>query len=315
MPGLEIRPFGDDDLAAAAALLADRHRRHRAAEPLLPEIGDFAAEIAALRAKEGASGVVGLRDGRVVAYLLGTRLCDEAWGPNVWVELAGHAADDAEDIRDLYAVAAAAWVEAERTAHYAWVPASEADLVEAWFRLGFGQQQALGIREVPNALAAAAPNVRLATEVDVDALVALAPLLDEHQALAPVFSRKPPEDPDELRAEILEDLGSSRVANLVAEENGRLVGNFVAVPVELSSTHAGLARPARTALLGWAATLPEARGTGAGLALTDAVFAWARSHGYETVVADWRTTNLSASRFWPRRGFRTTFLRLHRLIP
>jgi hypothetical protein len=26
-------------------------------------------------------------------------------------------------------------------------------------------------------------------------------------------------------------------------------------------------------------------------------------------------TNLLASRFWPRRGFRTTFLRLYRSIP
>ena len=30
---------------------------------------------------------------------------------------------------------------------------------------------------------------------------------------------------------------------------------------------------------------------------------------------DWRVTNLLASRFWPRRGFRTTFLRLYRHIP
>jgi len=32
------------------------------------------------------------------------------------------------------------------------------------------------------------------------------------------------------------------------------------------------------------------------------------------MVTDWRETNLLASRFWPRRGFRKTFLRLHRAI-
>jgi hypothetical protein len=32
------------------------------------------------------------------------------------------------------------------------------------------------------------------------------------------------------------------------------------------------------------------------------------------MVTDWRETNLSASRFWPRRGFHKTFLRLHRAI-
>jgi hypothetical protein len=34
-----------------------------------------------------------------------------------------------------------------------------------------------------------------------------------------------------------------------------------------------------------------------------------------TEPTDWRITNLPASRFWPRRGIRTTFLRLHRSIP
>jgi hypothetical protein len=33
------------------------------------------------------------------------------------------------------------------------------------------------------------------------------------------------------------------------------------------------------------------------------------------MVTDWRVTNLLASRFWPRRGFRTSFVRLYRSIP
>ena len=44
-------------------------------------------------------------------------------------------------------------------------------------------------------------------------------------------------------------------------------------------------------------------------------FAWARERGHETMVVDWRVTNLLASRFWPRRGFRESFLRLYRSIP
>ncbi len=62
-------------------------------------------------------------------------------------------------------------------------------------------------------------------------------------------------------------------------------------------------------------TLPEVRGNGAGLALTQACFAWAHDRSYEAMVTDWRVTNLLSSRFWPRRGFRPTFLRLHRLLP
>ena len=35
MPDVEIRPFSDQHLDAAAALLAERHERHLVAEPLL----------------------------------------------------------------------------------------------------------------------------------------------------------------------------------------------------------------------------------------------------------------------------------------
>ena len=47
-----------------------------------------------------------------------------------------------------YANGPAGWVEDGRTAHYAVVPASDADLVDAWFRLGFGQQQVHAVRPV-----------------------------------------------------------------------------------------------------------------------------------------------------------------------
>jgi hypothetical protein len=33
------------------------------------------------------------------------------------------------------------------------------------------------------------------------------------------------------------------------------------------------------------------------------------------MVVDWRSANLLASRFWPRRGFRASFLGLYRSIP
>jgi GNAT superfamily N-acetyltransferase len=314
---VENRPFTEELVGEAARLLEERHRRHRAAEPLLPERPEFSTEVQALWEK-GASGAVALRGNEMVGYVLGTRLADEVWGRNVWVELAGHAAVDAEDVRDLYAAAAARWVEEGRRAHYAWVPASDAALVDAWFRLGFGQQQALGVRELDGTTVAVAPDgvtVRKATQEDVDALVALAPLLRGHQALAPVFSAGPPGDSEEeLRTEIAADIENERFGILVAEVDGRIVSNFDVVPITESSVHGGLARVPGAALLAWAATTPAARGTGAGLALAAASFAWAREHGYTAMVTDWRVTNLLASRFWTRRGFRPTFLRLHRLL-
>ena len=66
----EVVPFSDAHLDDAARLLAARHAHHREAEPALPErYEDPAAareEVEAAWRSEGASGTVGLRDGRVV---------------------------------------------------------------------------------------------------------------------------------------------------------------------------------------------------------------------------------------------------------
>ena len=318
MARLEIRPFSEEFVPHAGERLAERHRAHRRAEPLLPERYENAAaaaeEVAALTATDDASGAVALRSGRVAGYLLGAPRTDPRWGDNVWVELAAHAVDDPEDLRDLYAAAAERWFEEGRVRQYTLVPAYDRALVDAWARVGFGQQHAHGIREVPDAHWP--EGARLAEARDVDRLVELSPLIVEHQEQAPVFGvGAPRESPEQIRAEILEDLPKPEIGDLVLERDGRLVGAFQIVPVELSSVHSGLARPQGAALLGWAATDPAVRGSGAGVALTEASFAWARERGHDVMVLDWRVTNLLASRFWPARGFRETFLRLYRHIP
>jgi predicted N-acetyltransferase YhbS len=304
------RPFSDGDLDSAAAFLAERHARHREAEPLLPADLDFRAEVEALWRRPGASGAVSDH-----GFVVGAPRKDPLWGPNIWVELAGHAVDEAEAARDLYGLAAQRWVDEGNTRHYVIVPAADAPLVDAWFRLGFGQQHAFGIRGVPEHVAWP-HGVRPTTEADVDALVALAPLLADHQARSPVFGAgPPPESEEDLRKDILESIASGESVDLVAEIDGRIVGAFYVAPIERSSHHVGIARPPGAAFLAWAATLPEVRGSGAGLELTEGTLAWARSRGHDVIVTDWRVTNLLSSRFWPARGFRTTFLRLYRSVP
>jgi GNAT superfamily N-acetyltransferase len=303
---MAIVPFADEHVDAAAELLEARHERHRSVFPQLPARIDYRAEIAALLA-DGATGA--FTDG---AYVLG-RSAEERWGPNIWIEAAGHAASEPELLRDVWAEAAAAWVEQGLTAHYALVPATDPDLLDAWFRLGFGAQHGHGIIEIPEREWPA--GVREATVDDVEGLVAIGPHLSRHQRGSPVFSGVPEQTEDEVRADVLDDFTRDDGVNLVYELDGRIVGDFFVCPIELSSAHTGLARPPGAAFLGFAVTHPDVRGSGAGLSLTDASFAWARARGYETMVTDWRETNLLSSRFWPKRGFRRTFLRLHRSIP
>jgi GNAT superfamily N-acetyltransferase len=301
-----IVPLSEEHVEAAAALLAERHERHRRSIPQLPAGVDYAAEIGALVA-DGATGAY--TDG---AYVLGGP-GPEQWGANIWLDAAGHAASEPEILRDVWAEAAAGWFDQGLKEHYALVPATDKPLVNAWFRLGFGAQHAYGIMDVPER--EWPPGVREATEDDIEALVALGPLLSRHQLQSPTFSRFPEQTVDEVRVDVLDDFTHDTVVNLVYETEGRIVGNFAVYPGELATPHAGLALPPTAAFIPWAVTDPDVRGSGAGVALTDASLAWARAHGYETMVVDWRVTNLLASRFWPRRGFDTSFLRLYRALP
>jgi ribosomal protein S18 acetylase RimI-like enzyme len=323
MSRLELRPFADEHLDAAAELLTERHRRHRAVEATLPARFEDAAaareEVEKAWRREGASGAAALVDGRLAGYLLGAPDDEAHWGgPNVWVGHAGHAAADPELARDLYGFSAQRWVDEGRPRHYVQVPASERELLEAWNRVCFGLQHAAGIREVPDVPWPV--GVREARPDDLEGVFELTPLIREHQSAAPVFSANlRVETPAETRAAIVEEITNEEIGTLVAEAGGRLVGGFIVAAAEQAGdaphAFAGLARPERAAYLAWAVTRPEARGSGAGVALTEASFAWARRAGYETMVTDWRVTNLLASRFWPRRGFRTTFLRLYRHVP
>jgi len=319
MSRLEVLPFSDAYLDAAGALLARRHAVHRRAEPLLApryaDAGEATREVAELW-KAGASGAVARSGGHTVGYLLGLPLAVDRWGPNVWVPPAGHAVDDAETVRDLYAVAAARWVDEGRTAHYAVVPAGAPALVDAWFRLGFGQQQVHGVREplatpppVPDGVA-----VRHGRPADAAALAPLDLVLPQHQAQSPVFSDRPVPTLAEALEDWVETLEDPRYTTFLAELDGAVVGAAVGCPAEESSLHAGPARPDAASYLIFAAVVPEARGHGVGSALGRAVLGWSATAGYRAVVTDWRATNLLSSRTWPKIGFRPAFLRLHRQI-
>jgi ribosomal protein S18 acetylase RimI-like enzyme len=322
MARLEVVPFADDQLDDAAGLLAARHARQRQAEPLLsPRFEDPAVareELERVWRPAGASGVAGVRGGRLVGYLFGAPREHPAWGDNVFVEAAGHAVEEPEDVRDLYAVAASRWVEDGRSHHSVVASAHDAVLLDAWWRLCFGQQQAHGIQAVPERAEVDVPDgfeIRPPREDEVEQLIDVDLALPEHQVLSPVFGGHALPTREESREEWLDTFEKGRETILIGARDGRPVACWAYVPAELSGEHRGLAKPDHAAHLGFAVTLPEARGSGIGVALTQAGFAWAAEHGYPTMITDWRVTNLLASRFWPRRGFRTSFLRLYRSIP
>jgi GNAT superfamily N-acetyltransferase len=324
MARLEIRDLSDDLLDAAGTLLADRHRAHRLREPALDaryeEPALARAEIAELLTGEGSTGRAALRDGSLVGYLVGAGRDPSLWGPNMWVNAAGHAASEPEALRELYAASAGGWVDEGRSNHSVIVPAGDELLIGAWFSLGFGRQHVHAIRETPGAdFRPAVPpgiEIRRATAADTRALAELDLVAPIHHAASPVFSRAPIPSFEEAFAEIEDEafVDDPRFTTFVAVHQGRVIGCGVGTSIDESREHSGMARPPGAAFLGYAAVLPEARRLGAGRAVGDAILAWARDDGRRMIVADWRSTNLEANRTWTALGFRPTFHRLHRAI-
>jgi ribosomal protein S18 acetylase RimI-like enzyme len=322
MPALEIQPFLDEHLGDAAELLAARHARHRAAEPLLSdrwsEATAAAEELKRVWSAANASGAAAFRGGRMVGYLMGAPREDPVWGDNIWVEAPGHAVEEAEAVRDLYGHAAGRWVEEGRPRHYALVPASDQDLLGAWWRLSFGKQHAHGVREVPAEARPSIPDgfeIRDPDVAEIEALIDIDLALPEHQRKSPVFGGGRAYTREDSRAEWLETLAGDSEKILIGAHEGRAVACWAIVSTVRSGEHRGLLAPDNACFLGFAATLPDSRGSGIGVALTDAALAWAAGEGFGSMITDWRETNLLSSRFWPRRGFRTTFFRLYRSIP
>ncbi len=296
MAKLEIHPFSDEFRAEAAALLADRHRRHLAVEPLLAEVDDFAAMLPA------GDGAVATRGGTVVAYVIA------AVGERAEVGLAGCAASEPEALRDVYANLAAGWP----AHHQAMIPASDTTLIDPWFRVAFGCQFMTAVRE-PSVEAAVdfGGAIRASTPEDLQAVAGFDRLLWKHLDASPSFSGRDVEAQDfEAEWANLWDETDEFPLHAVAELDGRVVGHIL-----LYNRPTGDLRvPANNIDLAHAATVPEVRGRGVGLALAAYASTWAYERGFRSFTTDWRSPNLEASRFWPARGWRPTFLRLFRSV-
>lgn len=305
-----FEPFREKHLEEAASLLADRQRDHRGREPLLPAEPDFQGLV---RAEfEGASGAVAFDGVGMAGYLIGKQ-DEDPNGPRIWSNPEGCAVREPDLVQDLYAHAAADWVEAGLTRHFVYAPADR-DLLEAWFRLSFGASGVLALRA-----SAAAPtesrlpdlSIRLSTPDDLAPIASLAGGLEAALNRAPSFSCLPARSDDAL-AEDWSDTwdDGDRYISFVAELDGRIVGQTL-----LFRRPADLRCPPGSIDLALAATDPTLRGIGIGTAMTDYVLDWAHRNGVGVMTTSWRMTNLLAARFWPRRGFREVFIRLYRSIP
>jgi ribosomal protein S18 acetylase RimI-like enzyme len=306
---VRIEPFGEEHLASAADILGARHAHHRDELPLVAP-GEARAFLDALWRNPGTSGAVAVRDGRMEAYVLAQVAERALFGRSAWIGHAGHAGDDDELLREVYAAASEAWVEDGAERHYVLVPA-HARALAPWYRLGFAHMHVEALRAVKVERRAPPDGVilRLGTRADLEVAEEIDLEIYRLQARSPSFSRLPL-DRDARRREWLEiDLREEGLCYLVAEERGRLVGHSI-----IYRPDPVLGVPADAAYLASTAVLESVRGRGIGAALVGEIIRRATEAGYGAVFTNWRMTNLSASRFWPAQGFVPIYHRLHRAV-
>jgi ribosomal protein S18 acetylase RimI-like enzyme len=305
-PTLSAAPVDTADLDEVAELAAAEHARDRRADDLLgPVTGDPASVRPLL---DGLEGTVVRRDGAVVAGWLG-----RPGGGAQAAPVFGLVGDPAA-LREAYAVQAGTWFAAGHRTHTAVVRAADRARHDALVDLGFGHEQAYAVLDlaVPDAGRVAVPSgvdVRPGSLDDLAEIVPLAPVIGRHQVASPVFARVGAEFFDQLEESHREELADPEAHYLVARVDGTAVGFAI--------WYDGIDGPfmaSSYAELSVAAVPEQTRGRGVGLALTAAVIDAARAQGVTRLAADWRTTNLLSSRFWPARGFQVVGWRMSRTI-
>jgi GNAT superfamily N-acetyltransferase len=315
---LQIVPFADEHLDAAATLLAGQQRRLRELRPELPQPYTRADAcrplIAAVLERQGAHGVVAIRNDEVAGYLVGFPRTEPVWGRGAWSPIEGGAlaADlDAERVRDLYAAWAQHFVLRGYFRQYVHAPVDDPELMAAWVRTGFGQMQAHAVRDLDLEPGGPPPSVRVrqALPEDIDALDPLLPLIARQLLKPPAFAIRLPEEIPTYRDSWLEELAEPGAHHLLAEEDGRALAM-----ASFYDAEPGPMVPTGAWELSVAMTLPDARGRGLMRQLLGAGFAAARANGASHCVTDWRSASLPTHRSWTALGFRPTHYRLHRHV-
>ena len=319
----EFLPITTDMIPQAGDLLEKRHQRDRARLPILPERfeqADVAAKaVEVLLEKKTANGYAAMRNGNMVAYLIGDHTV-EPWGRCGWVRLPGSALaerESVETLQNLYVLLGDEWVKRGVFIHHIYLSAADDDVVEAWFNLDFGKERIdalldLDQVEIPDIRIPGGIQIRRAGPGDNQHLAGLSHVIFRELERAPYWHPTPPEVWDELREGWGELADDKTVDIWLAMDEHDVVGMIGFWTPEITDVEM-LAGP-KMSYMSVAATREEARGRGIGTALTWTGLSHCKQSGDAYCITNWISPNLAASRFWPRFGFKEVAYRLTKNI-
>lgn len=280
---LDIRPFQRKDIEAAAGLLAERQRRLRRTQPLLPERyeSDGATRSIVEELLQRGSGVAAIAGGGLTGYLLGAP--SSGWGLRMTlVPFAGQSVADLDDIelyRMMYATASPEWIKQGFFVHSVDLAAADTIASDAWFSLGFGSEIEMGLKEdISAATDPAEGRIQQAGPAEVESVQHLMQALGRFNSLPPIFRPfVPPLDQwESFRPSLIEQLENPEHSFWLAYEGEEPVGLMAFTPPEQEEL---MFSPEHSAYISIAYVQPQARSSGIGSALLDRGLAWAQAQG------------------------------------
>jgi GNAT superfamily N-acetyltransferase len=300
----------------AGALVACEQAAARRVRPELPAAFEdpdvCTAELQRL-CDSGQHGLVVMDNGRAAAVMVAMMREHPAVGRSALLLAEGFAVDP--DLADPTGVLGAVFADlaaplvAGGVRRYYLLHTALPRLSEALSDLGFGRRGAYGIQPAAARRGSTGVAVRVAGAGDLEIIARLALVELQHRSAPPQFAPRQDRPLADLIAEH-RALHEGGAIHLLATIDGQDIGLLT---IELTSPVPRLC-PDGQPFIGPTATLPGARGQGAGQALVDAALTWAHDHGYQQVSVDFDTANLLSRPFWLQAGFRPAGYGVLRLI-
>lgn len=316
----EFRSITTDDVPTMTELLIHRQSLEGKVFPFLKNsclnvkyITDMFGE---MFVNSKAIGIGAYVNDELVGYIIGEIKLDASMrGRHVWVPYEGIAIrmdQSSELIRNLYAKAAVLWLEQGCFSHYTLVPLGNQAYYEAFQRLSFFIQQVHGIMHMEDYkpfINAADVDIRLANKMDSEMMGKMSSIIASYQNSSPTFELALPEMVADIKNGYKKLVEDNDTTILIAVKDMNELGfqAYSTITSELMAPDDGVE-------LSIAGTYYSQMGKSIGKKLMNEGCRIMKEKGYNSIITDWRITNLASSTFWPKCGFKPVAYRMVRCI-
>ncbi len=315
----EYRPIGIEDVTAMAELLISRQNLESEVFPFLKNsylntknIADFFKK---MFINSKVIGIGAFDNDELVGYIIGKINIDNVRGRHVWVPYEGIAIrrdQPSELIRNLYAKVSTMWLEQGCFSHYTLIPLGNQTYYDALLQLSFFIQQVHGIMNLEEYKPfenVSDADIRLANKMDSEAMGKMSSIIYSHQNSTPVFEPALPEVVEEIKEGYKRIVEEEETIILIAEKDMKELGFQVYEPVT-----SNLMAPDHAVELSIAGIYTSQMRSGVGKKLMNEGSRIVKEKGFNSIITDWRITNLASSTFWPKCGFKPIAYRMVRYI-